>query len=163
MVGKGEGRMAKAKFQRTKPHVNVGTIGHVDHGKTTLTSAMTQVLAKRGLAQYIPFDQIDKAPEEKARGITIATAHVDCAGHADYVKNMITGAAQMDGAILVVSAADGPMPQTREHILLARQVGVPYIVVFLNKTDMVDDPELLELVELEVRELLTTYKFPGDK
>src|SRR5712692_4388736 len=147
-VGKGEGRMAKAKFQRTKPHVNVGTIVHVDHGKTTLTSAMTQVLAKKGLAQYIPFDQIDKAPEEKARGITIATAHVeyesvkrhyahvDCPGHADYVKNMITGAAQMDGAIVVVSAADGPMPQTREHILLARQVGVPYIVVFMNKVDM---------------------------
>jgi elongation factor Tu len=166
--------MAKAKFQRTKPHVNVGTIGHVDHGKTTLTSAMTQVLAKKGLAQYIPFDQIDKAPEEKARGITIATAHVeyesakrhyahvDCPGHADYVKNMITGAAQMDGAILVVSAADGPMPQTREHILLARQVGVPYIVVFMNKVDMVDDPELLDLVELEMRELLVKYDFPGD-
>ena len=166
--------MAKAKFQRTKPHVNVGTIGHVDHGKTTLTSAMTQVLAKKGLAQYVPFDQIDKAPEEKARGITIATAHVeyestkrhyahvDCPGHADYVKNMITGAAQMDGAILVVSAADGPMPQTREHILLARQVGVPYIVVFLNKVDMVDDPELLDLVELEMRELLVKYDFPGD-
>src|SRR5262247_2173770 len=167
--------MAKAKFQRTKPHVNVGTIGHVDHGKTTLTSAMTQVLAKKGLAQYIPFDQIDKAPEEKARGITIATAHVeyesaqrhyahvDCPGHADYVKNMITGAAQMDGAILVVSAADGPMPQTREHVLLARQVGVPYIVVYMNKCDMVDDPELLDLVELEVRDLLTKYEFPGDK
>ncbi len=167
--------MAKAKFQRTKPHVNVGTIGHVDHGKTTLTSAMTQVLAKKGLAQYIPFDQIDKAPEEKARGITIATAHVeyesakrhyahvDCPGHADYVKNMITGAAQMDGAILVVSAADGPMPQTREHILLARQVGVPYIVVFMNKVDMVDDPELLDLVELEMRELLEKYEFPGDE
>src|SRR5437879_6379132 len=167
--------MAKAKFQRTKPHVNVGTIGHVDHGKTTLTSAMTQVLAKKGLAQYIPFDQIDKAPEEKARGITIATAHVeyesaqrhyahvDCPGHADYVKNMITGAAQMDGAVLVVSAADGPMPQTREHILLARQVGVPYIVVFLNKADKVDDKELLDLVELEVRELLAKYEFPGDK
>src|SRR5882724_4429322 len=166
--------MAKAKFQRTKPHVNVGTIGHVDHGKTTLTSAMTQVLAKKGLAQYIPFDQIDKAPEEKARGITIATAHVeyetknrhyahvDCPGHADYVKNMITGAAQMDGAILVVAATDGPMPQTREHILLARQVGVPSIVVFLNKCDAVDDPELLELVELEVRELLSAYEFPGD-
>ena len=166
--------MAKAKFQRTKPHVNVGTIGHVDHGKTTLTSAMTQVLAKKGLAQYIPFDQIDKAPEEKARGITIATAHVeyespkrhyahvDCPGHADYVKNMITGAAQMDGAILVVSAADGPMPQTREHILLARQVGVPYMVVFMNKVDMVDDPELLDLVELEMRELLVKYDFPGD-
>ena len=167
--------MAKAKFQRTKPHVNVGTIGHVDHGKTTLTSAMTQVLAKKGLAQYIPFDQIDKAPEEKARGITIATAHVeyesaqrhyahvDCPGHADYVKNMITGAAQMDGAILVVSAADGPMPQTREHILLARQVGVPYIVVFMNKVDMVDDPELLDLVELELREWLAKYEFPGDE
>jgi elongation factor Tu len=167
--------MAKAKFQRTKPHVNVGTIGHVDHGKTTLTSAMTQVLAKKGLAQYIPFDQIDKAPEEKARGITIATAHVeyesaqrhyahvDCPGHADYVKNMITGAAQMDGAILVVSAADGPMPQTREHILLARQVGVPYIVVFMNKVDMVDDPELLDLVELEMRELLEKYEFPGEE
>ena len=167
--------MAKAKFQRTKPHVNVGTIGHVDHGKTTLTSAMTQVLAKKGLAQYIPFDQIDKAPEEKARGITIATAHVeyesakrhyahvDCPGHADYVKNMITGAAQMDGAILVVSAADGPMPQTREHILLARQVGVPYMVVFMNKVDMVDDPELLDLVELEMRELLDKYEFPGDE
>src|SRR5262244_512065 len=167
--------MAKAKFQRTKPHVNVGTIGHVDHGKTILTSAMTQVLAKKGLAQYIPFDQIDKAPEEKARGITIATAHVeyesaqrhyahvDCPGHADYVKNMITGAAQMDGAILVVSAADGPMPQTREHILLARQVGVPYIVVFMNKVDMVDDPELLDLVELEMRELLEKYEFPGDE
>src|SRR5467141_3098013 len=173
MAGKGQG-MAKAKFQRTKPHVNVGTIGHVDHGKTTLTSAMTQVLAKKGLAQYIPFDQIDKAPEEKARGITIATAHVeyesakrhyahvDCPGHADYVKNMITGAAQMDGAVLVVSAADGPMPQTREHILLARQVGVPYIVVFMNKVDAVDDPELLDLVELEVRELLSRYQFPGD-
>src|SRR5215469_5123555 len=174
MAGKGKG-MAKAKFQRTKPHVNVGTIGHVDHGKTTLTSAMTQVLAKKGLAQYILFDQIDKAPEEKARGITIATAHVeyetkarhyahvDCPGHADYVKNMITGAAQMDGAILVVSAADGPMPQTREHILLARQVNVPYIVVFMNKVDMVDDPELLDLVELEVRELLSAYEFPGDE
>src|SRR5262250_2251255 len=166
--------MAKAKFQRTKPHVNVGTIGHVDHGKTTLTSAMTQVLAKKGLAQYILFDQIDKASEEKARGITIATAHVeyesaqrhyahvDCPGHADYIKNMITGAAQMDGAILVVSAADGPMPQTREHILLARQVGVPFIVVFMNKVDMVDDPELLDLVELELRELLSSYDFPGD-
>src|SRR3982074_2132385 len=166
--------MAKAKFQRTKPHVNVGTIGHVDHGKTTLTSAMTQVLAKKGLAQYIPFDQIDKAPEEKARGITIATAHVeyestkrhyahvDCPGHADYVKNMITGAAQMDGAILVVSAADGPMPQTREHILLARQVNVPYVLVFMNKIDMVDDPELVELVVLEIRELLSAYNFPGD-
>jgi elongation factor Tu len=166
--------MAKAKFERTKPHVNIGTIGHVDHGKTTLTSAMTEILAKRGLADYVPFDEIDKAPEEKARGITIATAHVeyqsekrhyahvDCPGHADYVKNMITGAAQMDGAILVVSAADGPMPQTREHILLARQVGVPYIVVFMNKVDQVDDPELLELVELEIRELLSSYDFPGD-
>jgi len=167
--------MAKEKFQRTKPHLNVGTIGHVDHGKTTLTAAITEVLEKKGLASYIPFDQIDKAPEEKERGITIAIAHVeyqsekrhyahvDCPGHADYVKNMITGAAQMDGAILVVSAADGPMPQTREHILLARQVGVPHIIVFLNKTDMVDDPELLDLVELEVRELLTQYKFPGDE
>jgi elongation factor Tu len=166
--------MAKQKFERTKPHVNIGTIGHVDHGKTTLTSAITKALAKKGLAENILFDQIDKAPEEKARGITIATAHVeyetenrhyahvDCPGHADYVKNMITGAAQMDGAILVVSAADGPMPQTREHVLLARQVNVPYIVVFLNKVDMVDDPELLELVELEVRELLTSYEFPGD-
>jgi elongation factor Tu len=167
--------MSKAKFERTKPHVNVGTIGHVDHGKTTLTAAITEVQSKKGLADYVPFDQIDKAPEEKARGITIATAHVeyetanrhyahvDCPGHADYVKNMITGAAQMDGAILVVSAADGPMPQTREHILLARQVGVPYIVVFLNKVDMVDDSELLELVELEVRELLSQYEFPGDE
>jgi elongation factor Tu len=166
--------MAKAKFQRTKPHVNVGTIGHVDHGKTTLTAAITRVLAETGGATYTSYDQIDKAPEEKARGITINTAHVeyqterrhyahvDCPGHADYVKNMITGAAQMDGAILVVSAADGPMPQTREHILLARQVGVPAIVVYLNKVDMVDDPELLELVELEVRELLTQYGFPGD-
>jgi elongation factor Tu len=166
--------MAKAKFERTKPHVNVGTIGHVDHGKTTLTAAITEVQSKRGLADYVPFDQIDKAPEERERGITIATAHleyqsaarhyahVDCPGHADYVKNMITGAAQMDGAILVVSAADGPMPQTREHVLLARQVNVPYIVVFLNKVDMVDDPELLELVELEVRELLSSYDFPGD-
>jgi elongation factor Tu len=166
--------MAKAKFERTKPHVNVGTIGHVDHGKTTLTAAITEVLAKKGWADYVPFDSIDKAPEEKARGITIATAHVeyqtenrhyahvDCPGHADYVKNMITGAAQMDGAILVVSAADGPMPQTREHVLLARQVNVPYIVVFLNKVDMVDDDELLELVELEVRELLSEYHFPGD-
>jgi elongation factor Tu len=155
--------MAKAKFERTKPHVNVGTIGHVDHGKTTLTAAITEVQNKRGLADFVPFDQIDKAPEERERGITIATAHleyqtetrhyahVDCPGHADYVKNMITGAAQMDGAILVVSAADGPMPQTREHVLLARQVNVPYIIVFLNKVDMVDDPELLELVELEVR------------
>jgi len=166
--------MAKQKFERTKPHVNVGTIGHVDHGKTTLTAAITEVLSKKGLAEYVPFDEIDKAPEEKARGITIATAHVeystenrhyahvDCPGHADYVKNMITGAAQMDGAILVVSAADGPMPQTREHVLLARQVNVPFIVVFLNKVDMVDDPELLELVELEVRELLSKYDFPGD-
>jgi elongation factor Tu len=167
--------MAKAKFERTKPHVNVGTIGHVDHGKTTLTAAITLVQSAKGLADYIAFDSIDKAPEEKARGITIATAHVeyqsdarhyahvDCPGHADYVKNMITGAAQMDGAVLVVSAADGPMPQTREHILLARQVNVPYIVVFLNKVDMVDDPELLELVELEVRELLSSYDFPGDE
>jgi elongation factor Tu len=166
--------MAKAKFERTKPHVNVGTIGHVDHGKTTLTAAITRIQAAQGLADFVAFDNIDKAPEERARGITIATAHVeyqtpirhyahvDCPGHADYVKNMITGAAQMDGAILVVSAADGPMPQTREHILLARQVNVPYIVVFLNKVDMVDDPELLELVELEVRELLSEYDFPGD-
>jgi len=166
--------MAKGKFERTKPHVNVGTIGHVDHGKTTLTAAITQRQAKKGLADFVPFDQIDKAPEERERGITIATAHVeyqtegrhyahvDCPGHADYVKNMITGAAQMDGAILVVSAADGPMPQTREHVLLARQVNVPHIVVFLNKVDMVDDPELLELVELEVRELLSNYEFPGD-
>lgn len=166
--------MAKAKFERVKPHVNVGTIGHVDHGKTTLTAAITKVLAIKGLAQYKAYDQIDNAPEEKARGITIATAHVeyetdkrhyahvDCPGHADYVKNMITGAAQMDGAILVVSAADGPMPQTREHILLARQVGVPYIVVYMNKVDMVDDPELLDLVELEVRELLSKYGFPGN-
>ncbi len=167
--------MGKAKFERTKPHVNVGTIGHVDHGKTTLTAAMTKILAKKYGGEYRAYEQIDNAPEEKARGITIATAHVeyesenrhyahvDCPGHADYVKNMITGAAQMDGAILVVSAADGPMPQTREHILLARQVGVPYIVVYLNKADMVDDAELLELVELEVRELLDTYEFPGDK
>ncbi|MCL6581817.1 MAG: elongation factor Tu, partial [Firmicutes bacterium] len=167
--------MAKKKFERTKTHVNIGTIGHVDHGKSTLTSAITLVLSKQGKAEYMPFDQIDKAPEERERGITINTAHVeyetekrhyahvDCPGHADYVKNMITGAAQMDGAILVVSAADGPMPQTREHILLARQVGVPAMVVFLNKVDMVDDPELLELVELEVRELLTKYEFPGDK
>ncbi|MCG0276887.1 MAG: elongation factor Tu [Thermosediminibacteraceae bacterium] len=167
--------MAKQKFERTKPHVNVGTIGHVDHGKTTLTAAITRTLSSAGLANFVAYDQIDKAPEEKERGITIATAHVeyetekrhyahvDCPGHADYVKNMITGAAQMDGAILVVSAADGPMPQTREHILLARQVGVPYIVVFLNKVDMVDDPELLELVEMEVRELLSTYEFPGDE
>jgi len=166
--------MSKAKYERKKPHVNIGTIGHIDHGKTTLTSALTKVLANRGWAQYVPFDQIDKAPEEKARGITIATAHVeyetatrhyahvDCPGHADYVKNMITGAAQMDGAILVVGANDGPMPQTREHILLARQVGVPYIVVFLNKVDMVDDKELLDLVELELRELLSKYEFPGD-
>jgi elongation factor Tu len=166
--------MARQKFERTKEHVNVGTIGHVDHGKTTLTAAITKTLATKGLADYTPFDAIDKAPEEKERGITIATAHVeyqsakrhyahvDCPGHADYVKNMITGAAQMDGAVLVVSAADGPMPQTREHILLARQVGVPYIVVYLNKVDMVDDEELLELVELEVRELLSQYEFPGD-
>ena len=167
--------MAKEKFARTKPHVNVGTIGHVDHGKTTLTSAITKYLATKGLATEMAFDQIDKAPEERERGITIATAHVeyqtekrhyahvDCPGHADYVKNMITGAAQMDGAILVVSAADGPMPQTREHILLARQVGVPTIVVYMNKVDMVDDPELLDLVELEVRELLSRYEFPGDE
>jgi len=166
--------MAKEKFDRSKPHVNIGTIGHVDHGKTTLTAAITKTLAMDNLASFVAFDQIDKAPEEKARGITIATAHVeyqtanrhyahvDCPGHADYVKNMITGAAQMDGAILVVSAADGPMPQTREHILLARQVGVPYIVVFMNKVDMVDDEELLELVELEIRELLSKYEFPGD-
>ena len=166
--------MAKEKFERTKPHVNIGTIGHVDHGKTTLTAAITKVLSLKGQAEARAYDQIDGAPEEKARGITINTAHVeyetaarhyahvDCPGHADYVKNMITGAAQMDGAILVVSAADGPMPQTREHILLARQVGVPYIVVFLNKCDMVDDPELLELVEMEVRELLSKYDFPGD-
>jgi elongation factor Tu len=167
--------MAKAKFERVKPHANIGTIGHVDHGKTTLTSAITKVLAMSGGATYRSFDSIDNAPEEKARGITIATAHVeyetgkrhyahvDCPGHADYIKNMITGAAQMDGAILVVSAADGPMPQTREHILLARQVGVPYIVVFMNKVDMVDDPELLDLVELEMRDLLSKYQFPGDK
>ena len=168
--------MAKEKFDRSKPHVNVGTIGHIDHGKTTLTAAITQTLAKNNpKVQFRSFDSIDNAPEEKARGITIAAAHVeyetknrhyahvDCPGHADYVKNMITGAAQMDGAILVVSAADGPMPQTREHILLARQVGVPYIVVFMNKADMVDDKELLELVEMEVRELLTLYKFPGDE
>ncbi|TFG91957.1 MAG: elongation factor Tu [Syntrophobacterales bacterium] len=166
--------MAKAKFERVKPHANIGTIGHVDHGKTTLTAAITKVLAMKGMAQFRSFDSIDNAPEEKARGITIATAHVeyetekrhyahvDCPGHADYIKNMITGAAQMDGAVLVVSAADGPMPQTREHILLARQVGVPYIVVFMNKVDMVDDPELLDLVELEMRELLTKYQFPGD-
>jgi len=167
--------MAKAKFERTKPHCNVGTIGHVDHGKTTLTAAITKVLAETGGAVFTAYDQIDKAPEEKARGITINTAHVeyqtekrhyahvDCPGHADYIKNMITGAAQMDGAILVVSAADGPMPQTREHILLARQVGVPALVVYMNKVDMVDDPELLDLVELEVRELLSKYEFPGDK
>ena len=166
--------MAKAKYERTKPHVNLGTIGHVDHGKTTLTAAITMVLGERGLSQKVAYDQIDKAPEEKARGITINTshveyqtesrhyAHVDCPGHADYVKNMITGAAQMDGAILVVSATDGPMPQTREHILLARQVGVKYIVVFMNKCDMVDDEELLELVEMEIRELLNEYEFPGD-
>ena len=166
--------MAKEKFERTKPHCNVGTIGHVDHGKTTLTAAITKILADTGGAEFTPFDEIDKAPEERERGITIATAHVeyqtenrhyahvDCPGHADYVKNMITGAAQMDGAILVVSAADGPMPQTREHILLARQVGVPAIVVYLNKVDQVDDPELLELVELELRELLSYYDFPGD-
>ena len=155
--------MAKEKFERTKPHVNVGTIGHVDHGKTTLTAALTKVMAQKHGGDTITFDQIDNAPEEKARGITIATAHVDCPGHADYVKNMITGAAQMDGAILVVSAADGPMPQTREHILLSRQVGVPFIVVYLNKADMVDDEELLELVELEVRDLLSMYAFPGDE
>jgi len=167
--------MGKPKFERTKPHVNIGTIGHVDHGKTTLTSAITKVLAGKGLAQYMAFDQIDKAPEEKERGLTIAIAHVeyetvkrhyahiDCPGHADYIKNMITGAAQMDGTILVVSAADGPMPQTREHVLLAKQVRVPSIVVFLNKVDMVDDPELLDLVELEVRELLSGYDFPGDE
>ena len=166
--------MSKKRFERTKPHVNVGTIGHIDHGKTTLTAAITKHLEKKGLAEYVPFDSIDKAPEEKARGITIATAHVeyetdnrhyahvDCPGHADYIKNMITGAAQMDGAILVVGADDGPMPQTREHILLARQVGVPSIVVFLNKCDMMDDEELIELVELELRELLTKYEFPGD-
>jgi len=166
--------MAKAKFERTKPHVNIGTIGHVDHGKTTLTAAITKVLAFKGQAQFEAYDMIDKAPEERERGITINTAHVeyetdnrhyahvDCPGHADYIKNMITGAAQMDGAILVVSAADGPMPQTREHILLARQVGVPYIVVYMNKVDQVDDPELLELVEMEIRELLSEYEFPGD-
>ena len=166
--------MAKEKFERNKPHCNIGTIGHVDHGKTSLTAAITKVLAEKGGAQFTAYDQIDKAPEEKARGITISTAHVeyetpnrhyahvDCPGHADYVKNMITGAAQMDGAILVVSSADGPMPQTREHILLARQVGVPALVVFMNKVDMVDDPELLDLVELEVRELLSKYDFPGD-
>jgi elongation factor Tu len=166
--------MSKQKFERTKPHVNVGTIGHIDHGKTTLTAAITRILAEQGKAKYIPFDDIDKAPEERERGITIATAHVeyetdkrhyahvDCPGHADYIKNMITGAAQMDGAILVVGADDGPMPQTREHILLARQVGVPSMVVFLNKCDMVDDPELIELVELELRDLLSKYEFPGD-
>ena len=166
--------MGKKKFERTKPHVNIGTIGHIDHGKTTLTAAITKRQAEKGMADFTPFDEIDKAPEERERGITIAIAHVeyetdnrhyahvDCPGHADYVKNMITGAAQMDGAILVVSAADGPMPQTREHVLLARQVGVPSIVVALNKCDMVDDPELLDLVELEVRELLTSYEFPGD-
>jgi elongation factor Tu len=166
--------MAKEKFERTKPHVNIGTIGHVDHGKTTLTAAITKVLAETGGATFSAYDQIDKAPEEKARGITISTAHVeyetanrhyahvDCPGHADYVKNMITGAAQMDGAILVVSAADGPMPQTREHILLARQVGVPALVIYMNKVDQVDDPELLELVEMEIRELLSSYEFPGD-
>jgi elongation factor Tu len=166
--------MGKAKFERKKPHVNIGTIGHIDHGKTTLTAAITRLASMKGFGEYIPFDQIDKAPEEKERGITIATAHVeyetdkrhyahvDCPGHADYIKNMITGAAQMDGGILVVAATDGPMPQTREHILLARQVGVPQLVVFMNKVDLVDDPELLELVELEVRELLTKYGFPGD-
>ena len=167
--------MAKAKFERTKPHINIGTIGHVDHGKTTLTAALTMYSASKGGAQIMKYDEIDKAPEEKARGITISTshveyetpnrhyAHVDCPGHADYVKNMLTGAAQMDGAILVVAASDGPMPQTREHILLARQVGVPYIIVFMNKCDQVDDPELLELVEMEIRDLLTEYDFPGDK
>ena len=166
--------MAKQKFERTKPHVNIGTIGHVDHGKTTLTAAITLALSKKGNAKATSYEEIDKAPEERERGITISTAHVeyetekrhyahvDCPGHADYIKNMITGAAQMDGAILVVSAADGPMPQTREHILLARQVGVPYIVVFMNKVDMVDDEELLELVEMEVRDLLNEYEFPGD-
>ncbi len=166
--------MSKVKFERTKPHVNVGTIGHVDHGKTTLTAALTKICAEARGGDYIAYDQIDNAPEERERGITIATAHVeyetekrhyahvDCPGHADYVKNMITGAAQMDGAILVVSAADGPMPQTREHILLARQVGVPYIIVYMNKADQVDDDELLELVEMEVRELLSSYDFPGD-
>src|SRR5512136_2709468 len=167
--------MSKRRFERTKPHVNVGTIGHIDHGKTTLTSAITRCLAAKGMAEYVSFDQIDKAPEEKERGITIATAHVeyetgrrhyahvDCPGHADYIKNMITGAAQMDGAILVVGADDGPMPQTREHILLARQVGVPCVVVYMNKVDMVDDPELLDLVELEVRDLLKRYEFPGEE
>src|SRR5881409_1776252 len=167
--------MAKKKFERTKPHVNVGTIGHIDHGKTTLTAAITKTLALKGMAHFRAYDSIDKAPEEKQRGITIAIAHVeyetdkrhyahiDCPGHADYIKNMITGAAQMDGAILVVSAADGPMPQTREHILLARQVGVPAIVVYLNKVDLVDDPELLDLVDMEIRDLLSKYSFPGDK
>src|SRR5205809_2832271 len=167
--------MAKAKFERKKPHVNVGTIGHIDHGKTTLTAAITKAQAAKGFGQFVPFDQIDKAPEERERGITINTAHVeyetgrrhyahvDCPGHADYIKNMITGAAQMDGAILVVAASEGPMPQTREHILLARQVGVPAMVVFLNKVDMVDDAELLDLVELEVRELLSKYEFPGEE
>src|SRR5664280_1876716 len=166
--------MGKKKFERNKPHVNIGTIGHVDHGKTSLTAAITMILAKSGGATYVAYDMIDKAPEERARGITISTAHVeyetkarhyahvDCPGHADYIKNMITGAAQMDGAIVVVAATDGPMPQTREHILLARQVGVPYIVIYLNKCDAVDDPELLELVEMEMRELLTFYEFPGD-
>ncbi|RQD78261.1 GTP-binding protein, partial [Desulfonatronospira sp. MSAO_Bac3] len=166
--------MGKSKFDRKKPHVNIGTIGHIDHGKTTLTAAITKVLSLKGSGQFVAFDKIDKAPEEKERGITIATAHVeyetpnrhyahvDCPGHADYIKNMITGAAQMDGAVLVVAATDGPMPQTREHILLARQVGVPSLVVYLNKVDLVDDPELLELVELEVRELLSKYDFPGD-
>ena len=166
--------MAKAKFDRSKPHVNIGTVGHVDHGKTTLTAAITMVMAARGGAEKMRYDEIDKAPEERARGITINTAHVEyqtdashyahveCPGHADYVKNMITGAAQMDGAILVVAATDGPMPQTREHILLARQVGVPYIVVFMNKTDLVDDEELLELVEMDIRDLLSQYEFPGD-
>ncbi|HIJ83898.1 MAG TPA: GTP-binding protein, partial [Magnetococcales bacterium] len=166
--------MSKEKFERTKPHVNIGTIGHVDHGKTTLTAAITKTLAAKGGAKFMAYDQIDSSPEERERGITISTAHVeyettarhyahvDCPGHADYIKNMITGAAQMDGAILVVSAADGPMPQTREHILLARQVGVPALVVYMNKADQVDDPELLELVELEVRELLSQYEFPGD-
>ncbi|MDR1965254.1 MAG: GTP-binding protein, partial [Synergistaceae bacterium] len=166
--------MAKAKFERNKPHLNIGTIGHIDHGKTTLTAAITKTLARKGYADFTPFDMIDKAPEERERGITINIAHVeyetdsrhyahiDCPGHADYIKNMITGAAQMDGAVLVVSAADGPMPQTREHVLLARQVNVPALVVFMNKVDMVDDPELLDLVEMEVRELLSKYEFPGD-
>src|SRR5512144_2880120 len=167
--------MSKQKFERKKPHLNIGTIGHVDHGKTTLTAAITKVLAKKNFAKFLAYDQIDKAPEERERGITIATAHVeyetdkrhyahvDCPGHADYIKNVITGASQMDGAILVVSAADGPMPQTREHVLLARQVNVPYLVVYLNKCDMVDDPELLELVEIEVRDLLKKYNFPGEE